>query len=145
MSATEPQSTHVTLRRLHATLTAWGADGAEIAAIEAWARWVMLLTHAGKDTGPEAPVYTSLDTALAAALAVTLRVLGTVSGVSEHLRRSVWIQAYAGNELVTMLLLTRSQRRAKAEAETPAPAPTAPMAVKSPTQAPRPTNGGARR
>jgi hypothetical protein len=137
----------VTLRRLRATLAAWGADGAEIAAIDAWAKWMMLLTHASKDAGPDAPVYTSLDTAIMAALDVTLRALATVAGVSEQVRRAVWIQAYAGNELVTTLLLTRSQRRAKPAAETaaPAPAPSAPLTVKSPTQAPRPTNGGARR
>lgn len=140
---TEPLSTHRILRRLRATLAAWGASAPELAAIDAWATWVMKLTRAAKDAGDatEVPVYTSLDTALAAALDVTTRVLGTASGVAEPLRRGVWLQGYAGNELVTTLLLARSQRATPPPAPAQAPAPTT---MRAPTEAPRPTPGGAR-
>jgi len=132
-----PQSTRTTLRRLRATLAAWGATAVELAWLDAWGAAATWATGAAREVVASEEVYTNLDTARAAALDVMQRMETAAVGLSFEERRGAWAFAHGGYELVAAALERRSQRERPSATPPRTSTPAAPAAAS--TSAPKPT------
>jgi len=103
------------LRRLRATLVAWGATGPELLAFDAWAASVAVLVNArkiGAGKSPEAKAFASLDEAEALAFHFKLAAERAGTGLAPSVRGPLWRMGSEGFEVVHALLVRLSQKGA---------------------------------
>ena len=101
------------LRRLRATLRAWGVSGPELLAFDAWGAWTSALLVAkkvGQGEPPEAKAFASLDDAVRCALELKLAAERAGAGLAPSVRGPLWRMGSEGFEVVHALLVRLSQK-----------------------------------